>query len=309
MATTGLRRPLALCFSGSGHLLCYHLGVAQHVLRESSWAGRVDAFVGTSGGAIAAAACALLPEDGSADVRLVDSAVVGDAFGQLARELSPGGAVAPSALTRANGRLFLGATECETSRRALLSQFGGSAETLLTCVLASCAIPKSAHPFDLLFRASPPRYPSRDGIFVPLSCEHDGGASARKQAAPAHAPAEWEAGVRAYVDGGLSAALPLPPEELGLDVLTVSPLSGPRQQPGPARRMHLCPDDRSARIPGWAPALAGLRVYVSLGNVRAAASAGGAPPAVLRSWYDRGRADAEEFVTRMRNTPTHDDDH
>ena len=53
-------RPFVLSFSGSGHLLCYQLGAANKVL-ASSWAQRITKFAGASGGAIAAAACALLP--------------------------------------------------------------------------------------------------------------------------------------------------------------------------------------------------------------------------------------------------------
>uniref|UniRef100_A0A7S0J6A3 PNPLA domain-containing protein n=1 Tax=Calcidiscus leptoporus TaxID=127549 RepID=A0A7S0J6A3_9EUKA len=58
----GLRR-VALSFSGSGHLLVYHLGVAHRLLRpDSMWASRISHFIGVSGGALAAAVCAFQPE-------------------------------------------------------------------------------------------------------------------------------------------------------------------------------------------------------------------------------------------------------
>ena len=55
-------RPIALSFSGSGHLLCYQLGVARTLLSpDCAWGRRIQYFAGASGGAIAAALCALLP--------------------------------------------------------------------------------------------------------------------------------------------------------------------------------------------------------------------------------------------------------
>ena len=69
-------------------------------------------------------------------------------------------------------RLFLSVTHCRTGRNALFANFDTAAE-LQRCVLASAAIPKSLHPFDLL-RSTPPTYPEAGGIIVDPKCEHDG---------------------------------------------------------------------------------------------------------------------------------------
>jgi hypothetical protein len=293
---------LVVSLSGSGHLLCYHLGVLHTLLcKAPAWTPRIRALAGTSGGAIAAAAATLLPP---AELdRFAQAAFVGGSFNALARELSPGGCVSADAPAAASGALFFGATECETGRAALFGRYGvgggaSAAEQLLTCVLASAAIPRAAHPFDLL--ATRPRYPTAEGIIVPTACEWDGGATAARgspsaaAAAVAAAPGE-SAGLRAYVDGGLSAALPPLPPDLGLRELTVSPISGPRGAARDGRRLHLCPSDRSWRLP-VAPSLRGLRVYLSVDNAHAAQAAVGAPPAVLQRWYERGREDALELA-------------
>ena len=56
------RANIALAFSASGHLLVYQLGVARALLASDAWAPRLRAFVGASGGAIAATVCALYPQ-------------------------------------------------------------------------------------------------------------------------------------------------------------------------------------------------------------------------------------------------------
>jgi predicted acylesterase/phospholipase RssA len=287
---------IAVSLSGSGHLLVYHLGALQTLLEAPAWAPLIQTFAGTSGGAMAAAAARLLPRERLGG--FAEAAFSGDAFGQLARELSPGGAIAADAPRAASGSLLIGATECESGRASLFGRYA-SAEELLTCVLASAAIPRSAHPFDLA-RARP-RYPYREGVLAPIACEWDGGIAAAASGAPAGlsgAPRDEWACVRAYVDGGLTAALPPLPAKLGLRTLTVSPIAGPRGRAQAVGAYHLCPRDSSFRLP-ITPALGGMRCFLSLHNLRAAQAAAGAPARVLRGWFERGRADAAELVAEL----------
>lgn len=114
----------------------------------------------------------------------------------------------------------------------------------------------------------------------------------------------------AYVDGGLSQAAPRPPPSLGLDLLTVSPVSGPRglmREGGAARgdaspgdashHWHWCPADDSWGLP-IAPSLAGMQCYLSVANLRALSASVGASEGELRRWYQLGEADAQCFFER-----------
>ena len=196
-------RSVVLSFSGSGHLLCYQLGVAQVLLGpQSAWAQRIKHFAGASGGAIAAAVCALLPRERAAD--FADRvACQGRSFHGLSEMLHGRGPFADGindaaiAALSSEKRLFLSATHCRTGRNALFANFDTAAE-LQRCVLASAAIPKSLHPFDLL-RSTPPTYPEAGGIIVDPKCEHDGGEAASKDTLEG---LPYSPHGEAYVDGG-----------------------------------------------------------------------------------------------------------
>lgn len=239
---------LLVSLSGSGHLLCYQLGAVRALLQAPTWGERVVGFAGTSGGAIVAAGAALLADEPCASHdaawdAFLEASCRGGAFAhvaQLGRELGPGSPTRVDGAPRPLRPLFIGATECETGRPATFAQYG-TAEELLACVLASAAIPRSAHPTDLLFaRSRPLRYPSREGVFVPRSCEWraaqpgSSGGEGSEEAARAEASGEWQADeTGAYVDGGLSSALPLLPAPAlarlrVTAVVTVSPFAGPR---------------------------------------------------------------------------------
>jgi predicted acylesterase/phospholipase RssA len=307
-----LMRPIGVSFSGSGHLLVYHLGVAK-ILRQSAWAPNIVTYAGASGGAIAAAVCALLPQNEDLEAFVEESALQCDSFGGLARALGvklpiamergpiPNSRVPPileEAVRGVSGSLFIGATECRTGRRALFAHFSGSAQ-LMQCILASATIPRSAHPFDLLKSPSnPPTYPEGEGIVIPSACEW-GGMSHDHEAVP-YSP---YGGV--FVDGGLTAAVPTPPPELQLALVTVAPVSGPRGELNSASRahVHVCPSDGSLKVPFIAPSLAGLRCYLSRDNLVAARHTLGASPNTLRSWFERGQQDAELLLRSHPSWP------
>ena len=311
-----LSRRIVLSFSGSGHLLAYQLGVAVRVL-SSALGPRVGAFAGASGGATAAAVCALLRDPQAIGRFVEDHALQGQGFVGLAGIL---GVRPPTALDRQgdgsiaavvesdsvvsglSGALFIGVTECRTGRRALLSNFS-TREQLLRCVLASSAIPRSAHPFDLLRSPHrPPTYPESYGVVVPTSCEHEGSlaAAAATSGASAEEPAlPFSPHGTPFVDGALTAAVPFVPDER-LEHITVTPMSGPRgllvnpvALGGPREHVHVGPRDDSVRLPLVTPALAGMRCFLSAQNLRALQASTGRSRGALRSWYERGQQDAE----------------
>lgn len=240
----GARPRLLLSLSGSGHLLTYQLGAVRELLASPAWGGHVVALAGTSGGAIIAAAAAALlprgPSNGAAWEAFLHVACRGGAFAHLARALGP------TAAASASGALLLGATACGSGRAATFGRYR-SADELLACVLASAAVPASAHPLDLLLaRGRPLRYPDREGVLVPPACEwraaRTGGAEAETDS---DAEDEDEEG-QPYVDGGLSSGLPLLPqgalEALSVDVvITVSPFAGPRGTSAACGRLPLLP--------------------------------------------------------------------
>ena len=299
-------RPIALSFSGSGHLLTYQLGVAQHLLVDSTsaWAERVTHFAGASGGAIAAAACALLPRE-HLKTFAKEAAIRGRSFNEMTDALAGHGKFAISedvvARTSAGQTLFLSATHCRTGTNVLFSRFS-SAAALQKCLHASAAIPKSFHPFDLT--RSRPTYAEAGGIIVPSECEADGGlaASARDGAATGE-QLPFSPHGEAYVDGGITNTAPVLQHVVrNAHTLTVSPVSGPQGCLQPASttataHWHLTPLDTSPRLPLVAPKLAGMRCYLSVDNIRALQTSMGAGPRTLERWYERGQQDAERFLS------------
>ena len=330
MASTAAR-PIALSFSGSGLLLTYHLGIASHLLRSlSPLRSRITRFIGVSGGALAAAACVLLPPEslydfveqhaarGQAwsalmDLLQVDASTLRNAEMRSLAPRSPQSAGACGGERRVGEEamrlrnvLYIGATQCSTGRAALFSRFDSN-EQLARCLLASCTVPSSAHPFDLLRTYN--TYPEMAGIVVSPTCEWDSGrscwisdATGVQEDDAAHvstALPQFPHGV-AYVDGGLSAVAPLLPSAVRSHVITVSPISGPHGMLSPPladapAHLHICPLDSSFRIPFIAPAIGGMRCYLSAQNVRAFGESLGASPDVLVDWFKQGRADAERF--------------
>ena len=96
---------------------------------------------------------------------------------------------------------------------------------------------------------------------------------------------------------------PVPSHErpAAVHTVTVSPISGPQgclvaPTAASCAHYHLAPLDASLRVPFVAPALAGMRCFLSLDNLRAFQSSLSGRPATLTRWYERGVADAERFA-------------
>lgn len=254
---------LTLSFSGAGHLLPYHLGVATVIQTEArSIATPVEAVSGSSSGAIAAALFACFPArlDEYADAFIADGGRALHHFRDLA-DASRGGPLEPrTSLHVATTRCVDGAPHLFGFPKDRLCD----KEHLLKCLRASCAIPPHFHPADVLPHRTPATYPDGDGVAI-------------------HG--------LSYVDGGIAAPAPrahLDAMDGGCRVV-ISPISGGTRE---ARAVRISPADASWKFPWDLECRGGFRVHPSVQNARALqVAAGAASSAVLREWYERGVED------------------
>ena len=255
----------ALSFSGGGHLLVYHLGVLSR-LRAAGITDGVSCYAGSSGGAIAAVAAVCIAD---VDHFATEFALKGESRRGLEQMLP-----ADSDVVRltTGGRLGIAVTKCQTGESVLIRGFG-SRESLLRAVQASCLIPPSFHPLEF-FSFSEPRETACRSRF-------DDSEGVRLEGLEG-----------AFVDGGLSANIPLVP---GHDTLRVSVLACPGER-GLIANNH----SSSLRLPGWVY-MSGLRVRLSLSNLRAGLAAVAATRGELGHFYERGCADAEAFLASDRS--------
>jgi len=369
---------LTLSFSGAGHLLSYHLGVAASLHRASgtnnhgstcsgSGNGRrgktelmpaIRAVSGSSSGAIAATvfvrlphrieeyADAFLAEGGRAfailkemlhdeERRLVAAATDAGDGGVEASNASRVEVLSPDQPAHHNTRrlnvstprrrsgsavppsLHVATTSCETGQlrmfdfRPVHAEFrtisaSWTNDELLEAVEASCRIPQSFHPADVLEsplsggalgalfgggggRGSASTYPDGDGICIDDNC---------------------------YVDGGIAAPAPPTPLDTFENAIRVviSPISGgPMKDNGRSRfaddellqrkQSHrISPSDGTRRLLPFDLRLrGGLSVFPTVQNLRALGiSAGVASRDDLMRWYDAGREDGEVFLNDLR---------
>ena len=212
----------------------------------------------SSGGAVAALLCRLWKNDPATLAAFVDAYAL---HGRSVTGLHDTRFVPLDAHTRVANSLFIGVTEAATGRAHAISSFA-SRDALLAAVAASCCVPRSFHPFDVL--RSRPTYPAGEGVLLD-DCNG------------------------AYVDGGITAAAPIVPAAC---TVTVSPLSGPTtSRPG-----HRISPARGTRL--GALTLADLPVDLSVDNARALVHSLGASPSVLRSYFERGQRDAAAFAAQ-----------
>jgi predicted acylesterase/phospholipase RssA len=333
----------SISFSGAGHLLAYHLGVARRLLdtqqrQQQQQKEEVDhndthddilsirAVAGSSSGAIAATVFSMFPHrlDEFTDHFLRDG---GRALSRLKTMIleddDASTTISSTMVTNQNRKparsppsmmlLGVGTTNCKDGSLHLFtfeSASNGSAEDtnttalhpplpsqrlldksrLIRAIEASCTIPTSFHPLDMFQSSSSVlSYPDHEGI------EIDG---------------EY------FVDGGIAA--PAPPSPLDLDPLSrrivVSPISRSSSSsttttsPSSTRMMMICPLDTTFALPGgdWTTRCGTFSIRPSVQNLRAMmASAGVAPPGVLREWHQRGMKDTERFLDEVRSCPIH----
>mmetsp|Transcript_27381 Transcript_27381/g.51364 ORF Transcript_27381/g.51364 Transcript_27381/m.51364 type:complete len:311 (+) Transcript_27381:1568-2500(+) len=294
-------------FSGAGHLLPYHLGVATALLRRAQQQQRlagepqslsntqkrlppVHAVAGSSSGAIAATVMASLPHrvEEYSDRFLQDR---GHAFRNLQQMLDEqkmnnhGNDETEGSTVNDLHPLFgsrsplltICTTKCSDGKMNLFSfdnTNASASDDILRAVQASCTIPRSFHPFDMWSRYAL-SYPDEEGIEI---------------------HGEY------HVDGGIAA--PVPPTPLDQDVqcsgtILVSPISGPSIT-STTTSLSIRPKDTSVSLLPFSLTTTRCKPFQirpSVQNLRAMVVAMGvASPNVLRDWYDRGMEDAHEFL-------------
>mmetsp|Transcript_27539 Transcript_27539/g.44809 ORF Transcript_27539/g.44809 Transcript_27539/m.44809 type:complete len:268 (+) Transcript_27539:47-850(+) len=229
-----LPKRLGFSFGGSGHLLVYHLGVAHSLLRHKTLMKRIKTLGGSSGGAIAAVAMACsLAEDHSS--RQLSSFL--HSYAKQCQSLSGLEAIIPEDSTAMifspefRPKLEISVTDCKTGENVLVSGFKNRKE-LIQAVRASCHIPSSFHPVDMLKRKR--TYALEDGLSI------------------LHMPGTT------YADGGLSEAIP--DLQLCDQTVKVSPISG---QSG---KFGICPESFGFRI--GRRYFAGQKVDLSFENLK-----------------------------------------
>lgn len=249
---------IGISFSGSGHLLCYHLGIARTLLEnDRSWAH----LSGTSGGAVAAVVASTLSLNEQYRFHQ-DFAIRCHALTGLKEMLHE------QAHIRANlANTHIGVTACKTGESIMLSNFESRSE-LIDAIVASCRFPRSFHPLDVLWDRI--KYPEDEGKYI--------------------------RGV-SYIDGGLSNLCPVPGfTEQDVKTLRVSPFSGPPNDLllCPAKPLVVRYSLPNFGLGQWS--VRGLPVHLCLSNVQMFQTGMGAPPHVLERLYDSGRSDAENYL-------------
>lgn len=244
---------LAISFSGSGLLLVYHLGV---LVRLRACSVPVKIFAGSSGGAIAATVAAVIPQ--KIDKFLECYALQGLSMRGL-EEMLP-----EDAHIKATGTTAISLTECGTGQNVLTTTFE-SRNALLEAVEASCHIPASSHPLDLLLSSGPHCFPDDQG----------------RQISGIHGT---------FCDGGFSAFVPELP---GYKLLRVSVMAGPTGTSD--EKMLLCRSASGICFPG-SIRVNGTQMYLSSSNLMAGIASVAGRQTVLRSYYDWGNRDCAQFL-------------
>ncbi len=151
-------------------------------------------------------------------------------------------------------------------------------DNILEAVRASCTIPLSFHPADIMFKNQSLSYPNSDGILI------DG---------------------NHHVDGGIAAPAPSTPHD-GRDgsfSITISPISAgaPLFQPKHTSDRRISPDDDSMRLLPLSniSCRGDFHVKPSIQNLRALRIASGVTSSEeLREWYERGTNDALRMLRK-----------
>lgn len=258
-----------LSFSGAGHLLAYHLGVAS-AFSSPRVLPHVKAVSGSSSGAITAVVLSFLPHRLSeyADRFLQDRGYALRNLKQmlLEEEGKQSSLSAPE--------VYVCVTKSDDGLPKLLN-FHPSRKAdprLIKAVEASCRIPQSFHPFDMLMSTS---------TYEGEGIEIDGSL---------------------YVDGGISAPFPPPcPHELGTTStndyqrILVSPVEL-KSRSDNKHEHYIFPS--SYKSNSWYIHTRGdIKIQASLGNLRALLAAGGfISGESLKSWYERGLENGQYFV-------------
>jgi len=303
MTVSPIKPCITVAFSGAGHLLAYHLGVASTLLRLKV---PIQAVSGSSSGAIVAALLSFLPHqlENYADRFLQDRGhafrnfremiLEGEkeqketqTFSHATREEAVRYQSKTETIATTRPDLYVCVTKSDDGTAHLLkfpsqSLKNNSSDRLFRAIEASCYIPVSFHPLDL-FQTSSNNYQG-DGI------DFDG---------------------TYYVDGGISGIFPPPlpdvqephhrilvcPVELG-------PLPTSLSFSSLQTNHVICPgyNSSSEGVIHWPflKARDGISIRRPLKNLQSlVAAAGFCSGKVLASWYQRGKDDAERQLETL----------
>ena len=283
---------LTLSFSGAGHLLPYHLGVATSLLKTSAATNQkkllpIHAVSGSSSGAIAACLFVYFPNQiqGYTDRFISDG---GRAMYHLKEMIYDNDDSNNNLVVdNDNTSLHIATTRCSDGSLQLFefpSKLQSSVldkDHLVNCLRASCKIPPHFHPSDVLQKStwlssSYAIYPSQDGIII---------------------------NGESHVDGGISA--PAPPTPLdtkeGACRVVISPISGPDYN-NKSNTIRISPKDNSWKLPIDIKCRGGFSIYSSMLNLKAMQnSAGLVSSSILQDWYEKGIDDGVRMIDSMTN--------
>ena len=177
-----------VCFSGAGHLLPYHLGVCSYLnetIHPDKRKMNIASVSGSSSGAIAATLYALLSPSSldSFTNQFIEQGGGGISLLQTIMQKMPRSTIPKP--------LYIFMTPCKDSTMACIHPFSNIQEhemqRLFSCIQASCRIPTSFHPMDILhfhllpsftFFSSKLSYPESDGVTLDGISYVDGGIAA-----------------------------------------------------------------------------------------------------------------------------------
>lgn len=298
---------LTIRFSGCGHLLPYHLGVAS-VFHEETSTGKtrrrplppVKAVSGASSGAIAAVMYANIPDridefanefiEQRGNALKILTQMMYTEEDSVRRRRVHNLTIVASNHKSAPPRLNIATTNCADGSLHLFTftthtlykniSSTWTTDKILNAVKASCNIPPSFHPIDLFTKT---QYPTEEGI------EIDG----------VH-----------HTDGAISC--PAPPtsrdDEYGAHSIIVSPISEGEPfvfSENPKKNVfRISPVDTSLRLlPLGSLKLNGnFHVKPSVNNLKCLRMASGSVSSdELRDWYDQGINDGIHMVNRIKD--------
>jgi predicted acylesterase/phospholipase RssA len=298
------RRAVALSLTGSGHLLIYQLGACRMLFQQKE-SFDIRHVAGSSGGSVAATVVtqlrAVIPSLHHHHHPEQQDHVIDEYARAFIHQKGRALTLLRERLTEHVNSQQQHSSQQQQQQEALVTPVLGicttkcsdgtahmfpfpapiqddiQLELLLKCVEASCAIPRSFHPWDV-FTSSQVQYPVEEGIHIRLGAAgHD----------------DDDTNDDSYVDGGIAApAPPTPPE---LIRIIISPVAG--ESPS-CHRISPVADYRSPRL---LPLRVGdFGVHTSWQNAKALrASAGMVSTQELQEWYEQGQRDAERFVNKV----------
>ena len=266
-----MRKRATLSLSGSGHLLIYQLGACRTLLSHGI---AIRHVVGASGGAIAAAVVAAqLPLEDYAQAFIQQKGggmkLLEEFWDNRTTDLRGGGVDAKNT----DIVLHIATTRCsDVASKVFSFPTLTDREKIFDCIRASCLIPPTFHPLDILSTPSP--YPDHHGI-------------------PIDDPI---VGMEFYVDGGISTPAPMIDlSEFEADEedtrIIISPVAGTSQYTA-----RISPPLASSFWPQIETKY-DLGLQLSWSNLKALrAATGNVSSTELHDWYMRGQDDANRFL-------------